>query len=142
MVNQLNPIKKKEFFRKAGLVSQNPEWQFISYVVEDELYYSLKKFKMSQEEKDCKVDNFLKQFNLEDQRKENPFMLSQGQKRRLSVAAMLIAGQELLVLDEPTFGQDDGNQKELLEYMKLVNEKNGCYSTCYYTCYGTGRQLL
>ena len=91
--------KKKYFFHKAGLVFQNPEWQFVSYVVEDELYYSLKKFKMSKEEKDSKVNNFLKQFNLEDQRKSNPYMLSQCQKRRLSVASILIAGQELLVLD-------------------------------------------
>ena len=121
----IKAYKKKEFFHKAGLVFQNPEWQFVSYVVEDELYYSLKKFKMSKEEKDNKVNDFLKQFNLEAQRKSNPYLLSQGQKRRLSVASMLIAGQELLVLDEPIFGQDEENQKELLDYMKLINEQMG-----------------
>lgn len=121
----IKKYKKKDFFHKAGLVFQNPEWQFVSYTVEDELYYSLKKFNLSTEDKEAKVTAFLKQFNLIDERKNNPYQLSQGQKRRLSVAAMLIAGQELLVLDEPTFGQDEENQKELLDYMKSINEEQG-----------------
>ncbi|AMP20653.1 hypothetical protein AZF37_05190 [endosymbiont 'TC1' of Trimyema compressum] len=76
----IKSYKKKDFFHKAGLVFQNTEWQFVSYVVEEELYYSLKKFKMSKEEKVAKVDNFIKQFNSENQRKANPYLLSQGQK--------------------------------------------------------------
>ncbi|AMP20652.1 hypothetical protein AZF37_05185 [endosymbiont 'TC1' of Trimyema compressum] len=38
---------------------------------------------------------------------------------------MLITGQELLILDEPTFGQDEENQNELLDYMKFINEELG-----------------
>src|SRR5690606_34957368 len=49
----------------------------------------------------------------------NPFTLSQGQKRRLSVATMLISDQQLLILDEPTFGQDGVNTEALMKL--LVN---------------------
>ena len=48
-------------------------------------------------------------------------MLSQGQKRRLSTASMLINGQPLLILDEPTYGQD---QENLLSLVRLLNEVN------------------
>ncbi|MEW8972457.1 MAG: ATP-binding cassette domain-containing protein, partial [Mesobacillus sp.] len=45
-----------------------------------------------------------------------PFTLSQGQKRRLSVAVMLVNGQEILIMDEPTFGQDAITSKEIIDF--------------------------
>lgn len=113
--------KRSDLWKKAGLVFQNPEWQFISYNVREELEYSLKDSNLSKEEIENKIDQCLERFNLLEFKESNPYLLSQGQKRRLSVATMLITGQELLILDEPTYGQDYDNQVELLEYISELN---------------------
>lgn len=60
------------------------------------------------------VSQLLDSFKLSPYRKLNPFSLSQGQKRRLSVATMLAVGQRALVLDEPTFGQDRNTAHTLM----------------------------
>lgn len=113
--------KGNELWEKAGLVFQNPEWQFVSYNVRQELEYSLKNLNLSKEKEKEKIDEFLRRFNLLEFKESNPYLLSQGQKRRLSVATMLITGQELLILDEPTYGQDFDNKLELLEYISELN---------------------
>lgn len=113
--------KRSILWKKIGLVFQNPEWQFVSYNVREELEYSLKHSKLTKDEVDKKVDEFLKKFKLLEFKESNPYLLSQGQKRRLSVATMLITGQEILILDEPTYGQDYDNQVELLEYISELN---------------------
>lgn len=117
----IKSYKRKDLCKKAGLVFQNPEWQFVSYNVREELEYSLRNLNLQQEEAENKIDEYLERFNLLEFKEYNPYMLSQGQKRRLSVASMLITGQELLILDEPTYGQDYENQKELLDYLSELN---------------------
>lgn len=82
-----------------GLVFQNPEEQFVANTVWDEMMFSLKKVKMDQHEKEEKVKSMLERFHLETEKKKSPFVLSQGQKRRLSVASMLLTDQKILFLD-------------------------------------------
>jgi len=62
----------------------------------------------------------LKALHLEALAERNPFALSHGQKRRLSAATMLVAPKELLVLDEPTFGQDPSALEELLQMLDTL----------------------
>ena len=114
-------LKTTEIFRKVGFVFQNPEHQFICDTVELELAYGLKILGWSQEQWQPRVEELLEKFHLTEQRRNNPFSLSQGQKRRLSVAAMLTNDQQLLILDEPTFGQDFVNTNVI---MNLLNELN------------------
>ena len=76
---------------------------------------------LSQEEIDKAVDKYLDIFSLLDKRRNNPFQLSQGEKRKLSTADMLITGQNILILDEPTFGQDRENLGYLLELLYSVS---------------------
>ena len=76
----------------------------------------------SQEEVSNKVDYYLNLFNL-SQKNMNPFSLSQGQKRRLSTASMMINGQPILILDEPTYGQDRENLQELLNLLYDINNR-------------------
>ncbi len=90
----------------VGYVFQDPEHQFVTDTVYDELAYGLRVRRWPDAEIDARVRELLEDFHLVRLSRANPFTLSQGQKRRLSVATMLAVGQRLLVLDEPTFGQD------------------------------------
>jgi energy-coupling factor transporter ATP-binding protein EcfA2 len=114
-------LKTAEIFQNIGFVFQNPEHQFICDTVEMELAYGLKILEWKKEQWQPRVEELLEQFHLTEQRQNNPFSLSQGQKRRLSVATMLTNDQQLLILDEPTFGQDFVNTNVI---MKLLNELN------------------
>ena len=63
----------------------------------------------------------LERFGLAARADAHPFLLSGGQKRRLSVGTALVAGAPVLVLDEPTFGQDRARADELLELLSELN---------------------
>ncbi|MGC4020129.1 MAG: ABC transporter ATP-binding protein [Muricomes sp.] len=114
--------KKKELYHQMGLVFQNPENQFVTNSVIDEMMFSLKKERISRKEKEDRVFSMLRQFHLEKDKDKSPFVLSQGQKRRLSVATMLLTEQKILFLDEPTYGQDFENRHELMKDMQTLNE--------------------
>ena len=85
--------------------------------------YSLRLEKRTEQEIASEVERLLKMFHLEEQKEQHPYQLSMGQKRRLSVAAAMISGQKIFLLDEPTFGQDAKNTFALLELLESYREK-------------------
>jgi energy-coupling factor transport system ATP-binding protein len=95
--------------RRIGSVFQNPEHQFVTSRVADEL--ALAKPAQST------VDELLDRLRLTKLADANPFTLSGGEARRLSVATALAAAPRLLVLDEPTFGQDRRTWIELVDLL-------------------------
>ena len=110
---------------QVGFVFQNPEHQFIENTVFDELAHGLRigigRGTRDAAEIDDLVTAMLGRFGLADLRAVHPFLLSGGQKRRLSVGTALIAGAPVLVLDEPTFGQDRERADELLALLADLN---------------------
>ena len=104
----------RELVRHVGFVFQNPENQFIAATVHDELAHALRLRRVPEDEVRTRVDDMLERFGLTDKAATHPFLLSGGQKRRLSVGTALIAGPPVLALDEPTFGQDRARADELL----------------------------
>lgn len=120
---ELKHLRQKELVNRIGLVFQNPEHQFVANTVFDELAYTLKVRKYEQSEIKENVERYMEKFSLETVARKNPYLLSQGEKRRLSTASMLIGGQDILILDEPTYGQDQQNTEELMEYMQQINRE-------------------
>lgn len=106
--------------KQVGYVFQNPEHQFITNTVFDEVAFSLQMKGAPKEEILCRVGSILEQLGLTSFSDEHPYTLSQGQKRRLSIATMLVDDQRLLILDEPTFGQDAATNVEM---MNLLEER-------------------
>jgi energy-coupling factor transport system ATP-binding protein len=114
-------VDVRRLARTVGFVFQNPEHQFIRGTVADELAHGLELQKAEPAEIERQVGRMLERFGLTAQRDVHPFLLSGGQKRRLSVGTVLIAGAPVLALDEPTFGQDRERAAELLDILSALN---------------------
>jgi energy-coupling factor transport system ATP-binding protein len=130
---RLEPIKKgnifihgkeltnwsdRELYEQVGFVFQNPEHQFIADTVFEEIAFGGSQRNWPEELIYAKTKRLIQEFGLEDHENEHPFILSFGQKRRLSVATMLLFDQALLLLDEPTFGQDEKTTYKLMKQLK------------------------
>ena len=119
----LERLTLADLTERVGFVFQNPEHQFVTNTVRDELAFSLNARHWPETEVEGRVAELLSRFELVDQESQNPFTLSQGQKRRLSVATMLAVGQRMLILDEPTLGQDRRTTLALMESLSALNRQ-------------------
>lgn len=97
-----------------GSVFQNPEHQFVTGRVADELALGPRRVGRSAAEVTRTVDDLLSRLRLDALADANPYTLSGGEQRRLSVATALATAPRLLVLDEPTFGQDRRTWREIV----------------------------
>ncbi|MGO2748834.1 MAG: ABC transporter ATP-binding protein [Pseudoclavibacter sp.] len=103
---------------RVGYVFQNPEHQFLTHTVREELAFELGRGAADAQRR---VDDMLQRFGLAEHGDRHPFLLSGGQKRRLTVAAALLDGADVLVLDEPTFGQDKARADELVALLRELH---------------------
>ncbi|WP_040285080.1 ABC transporter ATP-binding protein [Sporosarcina koreensis] len=99
-----------------SLVFQNPELQFVADSLIAELTVSMQALPADEAER--RASALLEKFGLPDDRQRHPYQLSVGQKRRLSVATALTGTTDVLLLDEPTFGQDARNTFVMLEMLE------------------------
>lgn len=109
--------------REIGFVFQNPEFQFVADRVADEVAFSLREDGLDAEVLSGRVADYLKRFGLAGLEARHPYQLSLGQKRRLSVAAAAVREQRLLLLDEPTFGQDAANTFAILQLCEALRRR-------------------
>ncbi len=117
----ITSLSAQALARQVGFVFQNPEHQFVTDTVADELRFSLRRSELPGAEIERRVEEMLARFRLAQYADANPFTLSFGEKRRLSVATMLMRDQEILILDEPTFGQDQHTAGELMALLRALH---------------------
>lgn len=115
--------KSRQLLTRIGSVFQDPEHQFVSATVRDELSVGPRALGLPEAEIDSRVDELLERLRLAKLARANPFTLSGGEKRRLSVGTALATRPRVLVLDEPTFGQDSRTWHELVLLLaRLLDE--------------------
>jgi energy-coupling factor transport system ATP-binding protein len=126
-MKELRKYRTGELFETLGIVFQNPGNQFITQNVLEEVKTSLKRWqpKNGEEENTAMAKELLASYGLEHLLKYSPYMLSQGQQRRLAVLAVLAGNQQLLLLDEPTYGQDYRSTMVIMEELRQKAEKEG-----------------
>lgn len=119
---RLEPItwKSRELLTRIGSVFQNPEHQFLTATVRDELTLGPRALKRDRAAIDDAVDSMLERLRLTHVADVNPYTLSGGEQRRLSVATVLATGPGLIILDEPTFGQDRNTWEELVRLLAEI----------------------
>ena len=115
--------RSRQLLTRIGTVFQQPEHQLLTSTVRAELAVGPTALGLSTSEIDARVAALLQRLQLDRLAEANPFTLSGGEKRRLSVATILATRPKVLVLDEPTFGQDSRTWSELLAVLaELVDD--------------------
>ena len=115
--------KTEQLAEHAAFVFQNPEFQFVTHTVRDEIEYSLLVDGADAEERRERSERLMVELQLAECASRHPYQLSMGQKRRLSVASAIVRGQRLLLLDEPTFGLDARNTFAMLELLERLRSE-------------------
>lgn len=108
-----------QLLTRIGTVFQEPERQLLTARVRDELAVGPRALGLSEAEVAARVDPLLERLRLGRLAEVNPFTLSGGEKRRLTVAAVLATAPRVILLDEPTYGQDARTWRELAD---LIDE--------------------
>ena len=116
-------LSAREISAEIGYVFQNPDHQFVTDRVWDEIAYGLKVRNYADTAIKERVGEVLDIVDLKRYRDRSPFSLSLGERRRLSVATMLVLEPHLLVLDEPTIGQDNERAQQLMGLMMRLRER-------------------
>jgi energy-coupling factor transport system ATP-binding protein len=110
---------------RIGTVFQDPEHQFLTGRVRDELAFAPTRRGDPTAAVTRQVDDLLSRLRLTHLAEANPFTLSGGEKRRLSVATALTTSPRVLILDEPTFGQDRRTWTELVDMLAAHRDAGG-----------------
>ena len=103
--------------RNVGFVFQNPDHQLFSETVEEEIAFALKNFGYKPEVIEERITWAVNLLGLTQYRKTSPFMLSGGERKRVALASVLAWDPQILVLDEPTIGQDHRQKENLRQFI-------------------------
>jgi energy-coupling factor transport system ATP-binding protein len=107
--------------RNVGFVFQNPDNQLFSETVEEEIAFALKNFNFSEEIIEKRITWALNLLGLTQYRKTSPFLLSGGERKRVALASVLAWDPAMLILDEPTIGQDYEQKEKLRQFIVQMN---------------------
>jgi energy-coupling factor transport system ATP-binding protein len=109
--------------RNVGFVFQNPDHQLFSETVEEEIAFALKNFGFEPDVVKDRVTWALELLSLSKYRKTSPFLLSGGERKRVALASVLAWNPQMLILDEPTIGQDHEQKEKLTQFIMQMQSQ-------------------
>jgi energy-coupling factor transport system ATP-binding protein len=124
IVSKLNTLKVSinDLARHIGYCFQNPDHQLFCTTVTEEIAFGLNNLRLPKNEIKERVENVLKIVGLEEYEDMHPFFLGKGLRQRLAVAAVIAIESEIIVVDEPTTGQDYEMCKEIMILLDKLNK--------------------
>ena len=113
-------VSTAQISRKVGVAFQNPDHQLFSESVEEEMAFALRNFGFAPGLVEERVRWGLELFGLDEYRKSSPLVLSGGEKKRLTLACILAWDPQVVILDEPTVGQDSIQKEKLAQTIRML----------------------
>ena len=114
-------VSVAQLARKVGFVFQNPDHQLFCETVEEEVAFALRNFGFEENAINKRVDWALNLLDITQYRQTSPFMLSGGERKRVALASVLAWNPDVVILDEPTIGQDYQQKEKLRQFIVQLN---------------------
>jgi len=114
-----------ELIRHVGYVFQDPDSQLFSRTVYKELSFGLRNLKVPRDQWDMRIRSVAKLLLIDAFLDEAPYSMSRADRQRVAIASVLVMEPQVVVVDEPTTGQDPRKRREIMELMKALHNKHG-----------------
>jgi energy-coupling factor transporter ATP-binding protein EcfA2 len=121
-VHRLRPNKRVQLI---GYVFQNPDHQLFRETVEEEVLFGLANIAVQRNEAQQRTIEILERLELASKRDSHPFRLARGDRQRLAIAAVTVLQPKVLMVDEPTTGQDPVRAREIMDILRDLNRQHG-----------------
>jgi len=112
-----------ELVKRVGYIFQDPDRQLFTRSVKDELIFGPKNIGLPKDEIEERIERVAKKLRIDHLLDRQPYSLGKGEKQRVAIASILVMDPEVIVLDEPTTGQDPRNRREIMDTMKALHEE-------------------
>ncbi|MGQ9543620.1 MAG: ABC transporter ATP-binding protein [Candidatus Bathyarchaeia archaeon] len=114
-------VSVNDLARNVGYVYQNPDHQLFCHTVYEECAYGLRNLGLSEAEVKSRVKNVLEKLGMAGLENTESFILGKGQRQRLAVATVLVMAPEVIIIDEPTTGQDMKQSESIMNLLDQLN---------------------
>ena len=107
--------------KKVGLVFQNPDYQLFAKSVKEEIEYGLKNIKLPKDEIDVRIKEAIEFTGLKGYEEKHPLLLKKDERQRVAFASIIAMTPEIIVVDEPTTGQDFKGSEVMMQMLTKLN---------------------
>jgi energy-coupling factor transport system ATP-binding protein len=121
--NDISQLTTAQLSKEVGYVFQNPDHQIFSATVYDEVEFGLKKMNLTETERSTRINNALEFVGLEKFKNRHPFTLGKGERQKLAFATVLAMEPKILIIDEPTTGQDWDGTTKMMEMLDKLHRQ-------------------
>jgi energy-coupling factor transport system ATP-binding protein len=118
-------LRPRQRVKVIGYVFQNPDHQLFRETVEDEMLFGLANVGIRGDEARRRAVQALERLELDRKLDVHPFRLARGDRQRLAIAAVAVLQPKVLLVDEPTTGQDPVRAREIMDILRDMNRQNG-----------------
>lgn len=115
--------KVSDMARRIGFIFQEPNEQLFANSVEEEIRFGLRNLVLTAEEVESRVNETLDLFGLQPLREVFPRFLARGDKQKVCIAAIVAMHPQIILLDEPTTGQDHRDSRKIMELAETLNAR-------------------